>query len=287
MNKSIKTDAISWSQIFNSAKFHKRSLFQANIIAIFAALLSAPVPMLMPLLVDEVLLNKPGFLIASMQAIFPESFYIPAFYIIAMMILTICLRLSSMMFAVWQTFKFTQVAKEVTYQIRLKLLSKLQFVSMAEYETLGSGTVASHLVTDVEAVDAFIGSALSKFVVAVLSIIGVAIILLWIHWQLALFILIMNPVVIYFTTVLGRRVKHLKSRENSAFELFQQSLSETLDGIHQIRAANRERHYIQRVVDKARNIKKHSASFSWKSDAANRISFFIFLMGFEVFRVGL
>ncbi|MCW9047877.1 MAG: ABC transporter ATP-binding protein/permease [Gammaproteobacteria bacterium] len=284
MSNNNQAAKISWSQIFNTAKSFKRSLWQANLIAIFAAILSAPVPMLMPILVDEVLLDKPGFLTGSMNVVFPESWWSPAFYIIVIMCLTIALRLSSMMLAVWQTFKFTQIAKEITYQIRLKLLSKLQFVSMSEYETLGSGTVASHLVTDVEAVDAFIGSALSKFVVAVLSIVGVAVILLWIHWQLALFILVMNPVVIYFTTVLGRRVKHLKKKENSAFELFQQSLSETLDGIHQIRSANRERHYIQRVIDKARGIKTHSSSFSWKTDAANRVSFFVFLMGFEVFR---
>lgn len=284
MSKAIQHDQISWSQILGTARAYKRSLLQANLIAILAAVLSAPVPMLMPLLVDEVLLDKPGFLIQGVHALFPESWWSPAFYIIAIMLLTIFLRLGSMMLAVWQTFKFTLIAKEITCRIRVKLLQKLQFVSMSEYETLGSGTVASHLVTDVEAIDTFIGSALSKFIVAVLSIVGVAAILLWIHWQLALFILIMNPVVIYFTTVLGRRVKSLKQRENSAFELFQQSLSETLDGIHQIRAANRERHYIQRVIDKARGIKTHSASFSWKSDAANRISFFIFLMGFEVFR---
>ncbi len=284
MKETTRADSISWSTIVKSAKPYKKSLIQANIIAIFAAALSAPVPMLMPLLVDEVLLDKPGFLINGMQTIFPESWLVPTFFIVAMMCLTISLRLSSMMLAVWQTLKFTRVAKEITYRIRSKLLTKLQFVSMEEYETLGSGTVASHLVTDVEAIDGFIGSALSKFVVAVLSIVGVAIILLWIHWQLALFILIMNPLVIYFTTVLGRKVKHLKARENSAFEIFQQSLSETLDAIHQIRAANRERHYIQRVIDKASNIKTHSASFGWKSDAATRISFFIFLMGFEVFR---
>jgi len=284
MNKNYQADRISWSQIFNTAKSYKRSLWQANLIAIFAAVLSAPVPMLMPLLVDEVLLDKPGFLIEAMNAVFPQSWWSPAFYILTIMCLTIALRFSSMMLAVWQTLKFTQIAKEITYQIRLKLLSKLQFVSMSEYETLGSGTVASHLVTDVEAVDGFIGNALSKFVVAVLSIIGVAVILLWIHWQLALFILVMNPVVIYFTMVLGRRVKHLKKQENFAFELFQQSLSETLDAIHQIRSANRERHYIQRVIDKARAVKTHSSSFSWKSDAANRVSFFVFLMGFEVFR---
>ena len=275
---------ISWSFIINVARQHKKMLIQANLIAIFAALISAPMPMLMPLLVDEVLLDKPGFLIDTMNAIFPEQWWGPAFYILTIMTLTISLRFFSMMLAVWQTFKFTQIAKDITYKIRKQLLQKLQFVAMSEYETLGSGTVASHLVTDVEAIDTFIGTALSKFIVAVLSVVGVAAILLWIHWQLALFILVMNPVVIYFTTVLGRKVKSLKKKENTAFELFQQSLSETLDGIHQIRAANRERHYLQRVVDSARGVKETSSSFSWKSDAANRISFFVFLLGFEIFR---
>ena len=283
MNEATPT-RISWSFIISFAKQHKRKLLHANAIALLAALISAPMPMLMPLLVDEVLLDKPNFLIGAMNAIYPEVWWGPALYILTVMSLTILLRFLSMMLAVWQTFKFTQVAKEITYNIRKRLLEKLQFVSMAEYETLGSGTVASHLVTDIEAIDTFIGSALSKFIVALLSIIGVAAILLWIHWQLALFILIMNPIVIYFTTVLGRKVKDLKKHENTAFELFQQSLSETLDAIHQIRSANRERHYLQRVADRARGIKETSAAFSWKSDAANRISFFIFLLGFEVFR---
>lgn len=276
MTKHFHTDHISWSLITQLAKKHRHILVQANLIAILAAVLSAPIPMLMPLLVDEVLLNKPGFLVASMNAVFPENWWGPAFYILVMMAVTVILRLCAMLLAVWQTLKFTQVAKEVTYQIRKQLLAKLQFVSMSEYETLGSGTVASHLVTDVEAIDLFIGGALSKFIVAALSVVGVAVILLWIHWQLALFILVMNPVVIYFTTVMGRRVKKLKHKENSAFELFQQSLSETLDAIHQIRAANRERHYIQRVIDKARGVKTHSSNFSWKSDTANRLRFLFF-----------
>lgn len=275
---------INWLFIRDIAVRHKKVLIQANIIALLAALISAPVPMLMPLLVDEVLLEQPGFLVTSMNSIFPESWWGPVFYILTIMFVTITARLSSLLLAVWQTRIFTGIAKEVTFQIRKKLLDHLQLVSMAEYETLGSGAVASHLVTDVEAIDTFLGNALSKFVVALLSVVGVAIILLWIHWQLALFILIMNPVVIYFTTVMGRKVKQLKGRENSAFELFQQSLTETLDAIHQIRAANRERHYLLRVMDNARKVKSHSATFGWKSDAANRISFFIFLMGFEVFR---
>ncbi|VAW72390.1 Efflux ABC transporter, permease/ATP-binding protein [hydrothermal vent metagenome] len=284
MSELLQNEKISWASILQVARGYRRTLLQANLIAIFAAILSAPVPMLMPLLVDEVLLDKPGFLLQTMNGFYPHSWQQPMLYVLSVMLLTIVLRLFSMMLAVWQTFKFTHVARNITYQLRKQLLTKMQFVSMSEYETLGSGTVASHLVTDVDAIDEFLGNALSKFIVAVLSIVGVAGILLWIHWQLALFILIMNPLVIYFTTVLGRKVKRLKRKENSAFEIFQQALVETLDSIHQIRAANRERHYIQRVIDKAHGVKTHSSAFSWKSDAANRLSFFIFLVGFEIFR---
>ncbi len=275
---------IDWSFIASIAGQHRSNLIGANLIALLAAIISAPVPMLMPLMVDEVLLDQPGFLIASMNQLFPEHWWGPIFYILVVMVVTIVLRLMSLMLAVWQTRQFTRVSKDITYHIRRRMLSHLQTVSMSEYETLGSGAVNSHLVTDVEAVDTFLGNALSKFIVAALSVLAVAIILLWIHWQLALFILVMNPVVIYFTTVMGRKVKNLKQQENSAFELFQQSLAETLDAIHQIRSANRERHYMLRVMDRAHQIKDHSAEFGWKSDAANRISFFIFLMGFEIFR---
>ena len=33
-----------------------------------------------------------------------------------------------------------------------------------------------------------------------------------------------------------------------------------------------------------KKVKEHSAAFSWKSDAANRLSFSVFLIGFDIFR---
>ncbi|MEJ2115612.1 MAG: ABC transporter ATP-binding protein, partial [Gammaproteobacteria bacterium] len=117
-----------------------------------------------------------------------------------------------------------------------------------------------------------------------LTIIGVAGVLFWLHWQLALFIMVINPLVIYITMVIGNKVKDLKKKENKSFEKFQQSLTETLDGIQQIRASNREDYYLDRVKKIAKKLKEHSAAFSWKSDAANRLSFSIFLIGFDIFR---
>ena len=263
---------------------HRRELIAANLIAILGALAAVPVPLLIPLLVDEVLLDRPATAVAWMNAAFPQSWHGPILYISAILVLTLILRILTLVFNVWQTREFTVIAKDVIYSIRRTLLQRLERFSMAEYETLGSSTVASHLVTDLDAIDQFVSQTTSKFIVAVLSVVGTAFVLLWMHWQLALFILLLNPVVIYLTTVFGRRVKKLKARENSAYQVFQESLAETLDAIQQIRASNRERHYVQRVIDAAGRIRDHSATFTWKSDAANRLSFMVFLFGFDIFR---
>ena len=274
----------NWEYILNIASEHKREIVYANIIAILATLASVPLPLLMPLLVDEVLLNQPATVVATINANTPDVWHGPTLYISVILIFTLCLRLTALVLNVWQSRQFTIIAKDVIFRIRHSLLSHLEKVSMSEYETLGSGTVASYLVTDLQTIDEFVGTTVSRLLVAILTVIGVAAILLWIHWQLALLILLVNPIVIYFTMVLGKRVKELKKEENSAFAIFQQSLVETLDSIHQIRASNRERHYIKRIINQARTVKEHGAAFAWKSDAANRLSFVIFLFGFDLFR---
>jgi ATP-binding cassette, subfamily C, bacterial len=282
--QKIRSKGYSWQELTSMVLHHRNELITANIIAIMGTVVSVPIPLLIPLLVDEVLLNQPGISVATMNSIFPTDWHGPILYILAVLFLTLCLRLISLVLGVWQMRQFTKISKDVTFRIRRSLLQRLERVSMSEYETMGSGTVASHMVTDIDAIDQFIGITTSKFLVALLSIIGTAVILIWMHWQLALFILFLNPLVIYITTQFGRKVKKLKRQENSAYQLFQESLSETLDAIQQIRASNREKHYIARMIDRADQVRKHSNSFTWKSDAAQRLSFTIFLFGFDIFR---
>ena len=47
----------TWQNIFANARQHKRELVAANIIALLTVAVSVPIPLLMPLLVDEVLLQ--------------------------------------------------------------------------------------------------------------------------------------------------------------------------------------------------------------------------------------
>jgi ATP-binding cassette, subfamily C, bacterial len=277
---------LTWRGIADELKTHRQRLLLANIIAVLAVVASVPIPLLLPLMVDEVLLHHPGKMVAAIGAWFPAAWHGPVLFIGAALLLSLVLRLAAILLNVWQGRSFSLLAKEVVYRIRVRMLNRLSKIALSQFETVGAGRVTSHFVTDLNAIDSFLGASISGFVVSVLTLVGVAGVLFWMHWQLALFILLLNPIVILFSTRLGKRVKDLKKHENRAFEVFQDALSETLDALTQIRAMNREKHYLARVTDKAADIRQHAAAFAWKSDAMSRFSFFVFLAGFDAFRAG-
>lgn len=280
----VDTATLSWRAIWVDLLSHRAALYKGNLAAVLAVAAAVPVPLFLPILVDEVLLQKPGGFISAVGPFFPEGWHGPILFTLAALGLTLSLRLASIFLNVWQTRLFSLVSKAVVFRIRERLLRHLERVALSEYETLGTGRVTSHFITDVNAIDHFLGATVSGFLVAVLSIVGVAGVLLWMHWQLALIILLLNPLVILFSTRLGKRVKSLKLKENQSFEVFQEALTETLDALAQVRAMNRERHYLGRVIDKAADVRRHAAAFAWQSDAMGRISMFVFLAGFDVFR---
>lgn len=282
--KGNSNQMINWSWLIKQAKHHRPRLVAANIIALVATLISVPIPLLMPLMVDEILLDKPAGGIQFLNVFLPESLQQPTAYILLVLLLVVLMRAGSQALNILQSRQFTLVAKDITYKMRQHLIDKLGRISMRQYEERGSGGITSHLITDVETIDKFVGDTLSRFLIGLLTVVGTAAILLWLNWQLGLFILLINPVVIYASKMMGNRVKTLKKKENQAFEKFQQRLVETLDGIYQLRAANRERDFLTQLKSSANDIRHDADKYAWQSEAAGRISFLLFLIGFELFR---
>ncbi|HHC6619440.1 TPA: ABC transporter ATP-binding protein [Vibrio parahaemolyticus] len=279
-----KNDTISRSWLITQVKKHKSKLILANLIAIVATLISVPIPLLMPLMVDEVLLDKPASGLSAMNAVLPEAWHTPTGYIFFTLFLAVLMRAASQALNIVQSRQFTLVSKTITFEMRSKMIDKLGRISIRQYETKGSGGINAHLITDIETIDQFVGSTLAKFVISFLTVIGTAIVLLWLDWRLGLFILLVNPIVIYFSRKLGSMVKHLKRKENHSFEIFQNRLVETLDGIYQLRAANKEREFLQQLKESANQVRVDADKYAWQSEAAGRVSFLLFLIGFELFR---
>ena len=260
----------------------KKELFIGNGVAILATLLIVVIPLFIPLVVDELLLGKEHHFIAFIsEYIFTSD---TKGYILFVLFATLLLRLLSTILSIIQTKIFVGISKNISYKLRKSLLNHLKSVSLKEYEMMRVGAVTSKLVTDIETIDAFVSSTISKLIVATLVLLFSAIVLFWIHWQLALFILITNPIVVLFTVKLSRNIGNLKKKENRAIELFQSSLTETLELFHQIKASNKENYFFTKIQTIADELRLHSINYGYKSDASIKLSYLIFLSGYEIFR---
>lgn len=277
---------LTWSYIRQLAWQHRKALLWANLLAIFTTLCSVPIPLLLPLLVDEVLLHQEGPAVALMQNILPSTWHDALGYILLMLLFTALLRFASLLFNVAQAKMFAGLAKDIVYRLRQHLLAKLERLALAEYESLGTGSVTTHLVTDLETIDKFVGETLSRFLIAVLTLLGTASILIWMNWKLALLILIFNPLVVYATVLLGKKVKQLKKKENDSTARFTQSLTETLDAIQEIRASNRQDYFFSRLQRYAKQVRDRATASQWKTDMSTRASGLLFQFGIDIFRAG-
>lgn len=279
-------EKISLKYIFKLLLDNKKSLIIGQIITIIAIIVSVPIPLLLPLLVDEVLLNKPDFFVNNINELFGN---VSAFYYIAIVtIIVLLLRIIYFFIGIVITKIFTKISKYVTFKIREKLLNHLELVNMNEYESLGSGSIGANLVTDVNTLDNFIVSIASKFIASILTLVAVAIVIITIDPILGLMILFIQPIIMIISKKIANKTGLLKKEENKAIEEFQNNINETLDLFGQIKASNKENFFFQDSISKASNIQKTSNEFNYKSVAYERFSFTIFLIAFEIFRaVGL
>jgi ATP-binding cassette subfamily C protein len=269
--------------LLSELKLYKRELFFANFIAILAVLVNTPTPLLIPLLVDEVVLKKGGWLVSTIDKIFIGN-HKAWFYIVVVLALTITLRAIFFTLSIWQNYIFTKISQDIVYKIRLKLLAHLERVDLQEYEKFTSAKVSSLMVVDLATIDIFLSSSISKLIISVLTFIGVAVVLMLIDWRLALFILSLNPLIIFFSTKLARKVGKIKRRENSLIQSFSEAINETLDFYEQVRVSNKGKHFFDRLKFKAKELKDVAVDFRYKSDASAKFSFLLFLGGFELFR---
>ena len=273
---------ITLKYILNLLLHDKKTLIIGQIVTIIAVLVSIPIPLMLPALVDEVLLNKPAFFVKNIDMFFGNG---SAFYYIAIVTLSvILLRLIYFIFNSIVTKIFTRIAKYITFKIRETMLNHLQKVSMDKYETLGSGAVAANLITDVNTLDSFIITAASKFISSSITLIAIAFVMILIHPLLGIMILIIQPLIILLSKRISRSVKELKKVENSSIEEFQDNIGEVLDLFGQIKASNKESFFFNDSINKAKKIQQTSNEYNYKSVVYEKFSYTVFLIGFELIR---
>lgn len=273
---------ITFKTLFTMMLRHKRSLLWGNIIALLATVISIPVPLLIPLMVDEVLLKKGGVITEWVDFVIP--LHEPLLYIGIVLAVTIGLRFLFFVLSVVSQRFFITLSQELSFNIRVQALEHLKHVSMSAYERLGSGRVITHLITDIDTIEQFLGNALSKLIVSVATLIGVGIVLIWINPLFGILILIFQPLVAIVTRNISGRVGKLKKEQNRTIGELSDALTQMCDLFGQIRASNKEERFVRDAIEQSQRLRQSAGVYGIKAMAGERYSYTLFLSGFEIFR---
>ncbi|MDP2076657.1 MAG: ABC transporter ATP-binding protein [Sulfuricurvum sp.] len=273
---------ITFKTLFSMMLRYKRSLLWGNLIAILATIISIPIPLLIPLMVDEVLLKKGGGITSVIDTFTPLQE--PLLYIGIVLAMTITLRFLFFLLSVASQRFFITLSQELSFAIRVQALDHLKHVSMSAYERLGSGKVITHLITDIDTIEQFLGGALSKLIVSVATLIGVAAVLIWINPLFGVLILIFQPMIMIVTRKISGRVGKLKKEQNRTIGVLSDTLTQMCDLFGQIRASNKEEHFINDAIEQSQSLKQSARIYGIKALYGERYSYTLFLSGFEIFR---
>jgi len=278
----MNNEQITLKTIFRLILDNKRSLIYGQIVTLVAILVSIPIPLMLPVMVDEILLNKPSYFVNTINSLIGETTAI--YYIAIVTFAVIFLRFIYYVLGVVITKIFTKISKYVTFMLRKRLINHLKISSMNEYETLGSGAITSNLITDVNTLDGFIITSVSRFVSSVLTLVAVGVVMIIIDPVLGVMILIIQPLILILSKSMSKKVGDLKKEENASIEKFQNNVGETLELYGQIKASNKENLFFANAITDAKEIQATSNEYGYKSVAYEKLSYTIFLVMFELLR---
>jgi len=274
---------ITFDYLLEQVRLHRRTILIANVIAIFSIVISVPIPLFIPFLVDEVLLGKEGKFVETVNMFVEVSS--AEYYILLVFIFIVMLRAVNVLLSIIRRLYIEQVTEDIRLDMRKKILTHLRDVSMSEYDVLGSGAVGSKMTTDITSVMKFISGSIGIIAVQVFTLIGISIVLLYLNWQLALIILVLNPLVIKVFIGAFKKVSKLMKKRNKAISRFTNSLTESLELFNQIRVQNREFHVTEKINADAKRIRDRSYIFQIASSKSINISRLFLMYSMDLFKM--
>ncbi len=261
---------VTFLSLWKMVRSQKKEFWKVNLLSVGSTLLFLPIPILIPLLIDEVLLHHPGKLVAAVETLFHSRE--PAVVIAVTLGTVLSLRFAVFLMNNRKTLYATRIVQKTAYGLRHRLLHHLERLSLSEFETLQSGRIASKTVQDVESISGFVGRMTTVALSAALTLAGVAAVMFWISWPLAVVVFTLNPLFLALSRRFGKKVGELRRRQHEAYSLYHEMLNETLELFVQVRAGNREHTFFGLLRDRAGAIRRAATEYGYGSSVAQSSS---------------
>ena len=237
--------------IFDYLINHKFIIFIALLMMIISAAATGLHAWLVRPALDEVLIK------GNKEMLFLIPF--------AIIIVTLCKGIATYA----HSYQMSKVAHSVIAKLQTQMFEKLMYLNLTYFNDSKSGNLISRLVNDTY----YLRMAIVKSVTAVIKDILVIIFLLgnmfYQSWSLTLFAFFAFPLAIWPIKKIGKSIRKITYEIQNEIAKFSNVLAESIKGIRQVKAYNREEYEKKRAFNTIDYIKKY---FIRSAFISNRLS---------------
>ena len=174
---------------------------------------------------------------------------------------------------------------------RVLLYDYLQRLSISFFENQQTGEIMSRITNDVNALESFVTHSVGFLIVDLLRLVGTAIILFALDWQLALLTLLPVPILAVAMRAFNTRVRPIYRQIRDRLGDINAELQDNISGIRVIQAFGQERYELDRFTrrstryyeERVRGIRQWATFFPAMRFVASLGT--VIVLGFGVYRV--
>jgi ATP-binding cassette, subfamily B, bacterial len=142
-----------------------------------------------------------------------------------------------------------RAGQRVLFTVRTRLFRHLQTLSLDFYERERTGRLVARMTADIDAMSDLVTDGLVTLVTGLITMVGVAVILIWMDWQLALATLVVAPLIALAARVWRRWSADAYRQVRETHSVVTVQLQESLSGVRAIQAFRRERATAARLAE--------------------------------------
>ncbi len=219
-----------FKRMFQFVRPYRFQLYGAMVAVVVGSLLGLAGPYTLQFLIDAVFEQNNAALLNQITLILIAIFLLQSlFYFI-------------------RSYLLAFIGERVMADMRIKLFSHLQSLSLSFYNERRTGELVSRLTNDVSTVRALVTSDISTALSQALTFVGALVLIVITDWRLTLFMFALIPVVGLIAMVFGRRLRVLSGKVQDQLAEATTVLEEAIGGVRVVQSFNRESYEIQRFT---------------------------------------
>ncbi|NKB68011.1 MAG: ATP-binding cassette domain-containing protein [Candidatus Latescibacteria bacterium] len=147
-----------------------------------------------------------------------------------------------------RTYCLGWLGQYVVYDLQVEIFQRLQQLSLSFFNQHSTGRIMTRVTTDTGRLQRFITRGFQDMAIAVMTVVGIGVIMFWMNWELALISLIPMPLMVVGTLLYTRRIHWVFHRIWRRISTLNSQLADTIPGVKVVKAFAQESREIERFT---------------------------------------